>query len=54
MKVYITKKDHYKYKYLANWETPCAHLLIGQWFTTLKELKEYTKDWQPEYIKVNF
>ena len=54
MTVYITKQAHGKYNYLANWNNPNTGAMIGQWHTTLTELKEYFKYWNPEYIKVNF
>lgn len=50
MKVYITKKAHYKYNYLANWTNPDTGATMGQWFTTMKELKEYTASWGATYI----
>lgn len=54
MTVYITKKSHYKYNYLANWQNPDNGAMIGQWFTSLKELKEYCSLWFPHYVNTNF
>ena len=42
--VYITKKSHYKYNYLANWISPDG-IPLALWFTSQKELKEYFKEW---------
>ena len=53
MKVYITKKNHYKFKYLANWKNPETGAVMGDWFISLKELKEYTAGWNAEYIFIN-
>jgi hypothetical protein len=50
MKVYITKKAHHKYNYLANWINQDTKAMTGQWFTTMKELKEYTASWGATYI----
>ena len=52
MKVYITKRHNLKDNYLANWTSPEGYG-FGQWFRTMKELKEYTADWNAEYIMVN-
>lgn len=54
MKVYITKQIHGKYNYLANWQNPESGYVFGQWFTSLKDLKEYCDSWGADYIKVNF
>ena len=52
--VYITKKQHIKYEYLMNWTDPESGIGFGDWFRSLKELKEYTASWNCEYINVNF
>ena len=53
MKVYITKRPHYRYNYLANWQNPDNRFMMGCWFTSIKELKEYTDGWNCEYVFVN-
>ena len=50
MTVYITKRPHYKYNYLANWQNPDTKAMMGQWFMTIKELKEYFKIAESDYI----
>ena len=52
MTVYITKKPNGKYKYLAEWTVKGNG--YSQFFTTLKDLKEYTAEWGAKYIKTNF
>ena len=54
MRIYITKQAHGKYNYLANWNNPDTSATMGQWFISLKDLKEYTAAWGAKYIKVNF
>ena len=54
MIVYITKKNHYNYNYLANWQNPDTGAMMGEWFHTLKELKEYTSGWFAKYVNINF
>ena len=53
MKVYITKRPHYKYKYLANWLNPDTGAMTGEWFSSIKEIKKYTKEWNAEYVFIN-
>lgn len=52
MKVFITRKQNGKKRYLIQWIAEGnGHY---NWFNTLKEIYEYTKDWNAEYIKTNF
>ena len=53
-KVWITKKNHYKFRYLANWQNPYTGAMMFDWFYTLEDLKEYTASWGCEYVRVNF
>lgn len=54
MKVFITKQRHGKYNYLLNWNNPETGVIMGDWFTTLKELKEYISGWNAILVRVNF
>ena len=54
MKVFITKQSHGKYNYLLNWNNPETGAMMGDWFTTLKELKEYISGWNAILVRVNF
>lgn len=45
MKVYVTKQTHGKYHYLMNWQNPETGAMMGQWFETMKDLKEYIATW---------
>lgn len=54
MKVFITKQSHGKYHYLLNWNNPETGAMMGDWFQTLKELKEYISGWNAILVRVNF
>lgn len=54
MKVFITKQSHGKYNYLLNWNNPETGAMMGDWFTTLKELKKYISGWNAILVRVNF
>ena len=45
MTIWVTKKDHYKNRYLLNWMNPETGCMMGDWFPSIKELREYTQDW---------
>lgn len=42
--IYITKKSHYKYNYLANWIS-IEGIPLASWFVNKKELEYYFKEW---------
>lgn len=54
MTIYITKQNHYKFNYLLNWQNPDTGAMMGDWFTSLKEIEEYTRHWVKKTVKVNF
>lgn len=54
MTVYVTKKHHGIYNYLLNWKNPETGLMLGEWFETMKELKEYIANWNATIEKINF
>ena len=54
MKVFITKQSHGKYNYLLNWNYQETGAMMGDWFATLKELKEYISGWNAILVRVNF
>ena len=49
MKVYVTARPHHKYNYLMNWTSTEGHS-FSQWFTTMKELKEYISGWNATIV----
>lgn len=54
MTVYITKRNHGIYNYLLNWRNPENGVMFGEWFETMKELKEYVSNWNATIEKINF
>ena len=54
MKVYVTKKSNGKYNYLANWTDSESGIPFFDWFTELKELKEYISGWNAIIEQINF
>lgn len=54
MVVYITKRAHYSFNYLANWQNPETGAMMGDWFRTEKDIYEYTAKWFCRYEKVNY
>lgn len=48
MKVYITKINHFKYKYLMEWTWEGNG--YSDRFTSLKELNEYISGWDAEKV----
>lgn len=54
MTVYVTKKNHGIYNYLLNWRSSETGWMFGEWFETMKELKEYISKWDAIIEKINF
>lgn len=54
MIVYITKRNHGIYNYLLNCRNPENGVMFGEWFVTMKELKEYISEWGATIEKINF
>lgn len=50
MVAYVTQRPHGKYNYLLNWANPDTGWCMGQWFETMKDLKEYICWWNAEVI----
>lgn len=45
MTIYITQQNHGKYQFLLNWANPDTGACMGQWFETMKDLREYIRLW---------
>ena len=45
MTMYITQQNHGKYQFLLNWANPDTGACMGQWFETMKDLREYIRLW---------
>ena len=52
MKVFITKRDHFPQRYLAQWMY--EEKGYSSWFHTLKDFWEYISEWNAEVVATNF
>ena len=50
MKVYVTRKRHGNDRYLLNWANPDTGSTMGQWFQTMRELKDYIHLWDATIV----
>ena len=53
MKVFVMHKPNGKYSYLLNWKNPETGAMMGQWFQTMKDLKEYIRLWYAIIVVIN-
>lgn len=52
MKVYVSHIPHGNYNFLLNWANPDTGAMIGQWFQTMKDLKDYIRLWDATIVMI--